>query len=190
MPPPEPVTVEVSRDGAAARALGVSIQIESLFVFTGANGAFESARVALALSRGERRGRLELSRGAEEPVTRTWCGLRLTVLSATTDEQRVTLRIEGRYQLGQVVRLLKDKRVAITPELVVTFRRHGHKRTVDGGRSPLMVSYVRHDEDGDRDQYVSVYTHEARDFAMGDITLELVDHHYDDWMDVRVISTP
>lgn len=186
IPPPEPVTLELALDTPAAGPNSVKVTLQRLLVFD--DGGVD---VELTFRRGERTGKLELRPDGAAPPTGTWCGLRFTLLDVGRDGARATFRVAGAFALAPVVRLTKSVRVAILPELVVTLEGHSHKHMMAGdGESPLMVAYTRHTDAGAQDEYVNIFNYETREFKMNDITLELVDHEYGAWMDVRVISTP
>lgn len=74
------------------------------------------------------------------------------------------------------------------PQGTLTFRGHGHKRMRSNSRrSPLMIS-MTWTPIGGREEVVSVSidTQGSRQFEAGPYTLEMLDHRYNDWMELRV----
>ena len=186
IPPPEPVTLALQVETPAAGPNSVKVTLQRLLELD--DGRVD---VELMFRRGARTGKLELRAETAQPLTGAWCGLRFTLLDVGEDRMRATFRVEGAFALAPVVRLNKKERAVILPDLVVTLDGHSHKSMMAGdGESPLMVAYTRHTDTGDHHEYVNIFNYETREFKMNDITLELVDHEYGAWMDVRVISTP
>jgi hypothetical protein len=185
--PHEPVLVELTNEEVSEGPEGLSLRLAFLDV------SYEEprkAQIALEIAQGERRGQFELSQGMTTPVTRTWHGLRVTLVEASEDG-RATVRIEGRFAVPEPVRVERDRRIRLAQRLEVTFRRHSHKQMMAGGPpSPLIIRYVHHRDGGDVDEETRVETHTDRLFEMGPYELELVDHSYDEWMDLRVVAGP
>lgn len=76
------------------------------------------------------------------------------------------------------------------PKGTFVFQGHGHKRTFVGQRSPLMVSgdWVA---DGNTESVSrNVQTSLSRQFEVGPYTFDLVDHSYDEHMELVVFETP
>lgn len=69
----------------------------------------------------------------------------------------------------------------------LTFRAHGHKRTMAGGPpSPLIIHGELTRKRKTAEAFsINVYREERRVFSIDDLVFELVDHEYDGWMQLR-----
>ncbi len=193
LPPEPPVELTLTTGAVTRGPHALRVTLKQLFVGLSASEP-PSVEATLHLARDESEGELELSVRGRAPASRTWYGFRLTLLDGTPDEQHATITVGGRYQLPKTVRLERKQRTKLTDDLELTFTGHSHKRTMEGGPpSPLMISWVLHTPaQGDEEREVthSLHLDHTRFIPVGGHVLELVQHAYGEWMDVRVVSTP